>query len=126
MNMPFYDGATPGIVYDFTTGQGFGDYISLPEQDPSRRRRQEVLDKAADAVLTDRNVAYGNPEDNFADTADLWSAYLGVEIDATDVASLMILLKLARVRTSPAKMDHWTDMAGYAACGAAAAEAEDV
>lgn len=86
-------------------------------------RRKEVLDEAAKCVLSDRNKDYGSPEDNFRTTAQIWNAYLqarGFEItlEPVDVANLMIGLKLARTATSPAKADHYVDMAGYAACGA--------
>jgi hypothetical protein len=97
----------------------------------SQEARRAVLDQAAEAILSDRNEAYGPPEDNFRDTAELWSAYLrvskGVEIELTalDVANIMILLKMARLNTSPTKLDHYVDMAGYAGCGAAAAGAHE-
>jgi hypothetical protein len=29
----------------------------------------------------------------------------------------MICVKLSRIKTSPDNLDHWHDMAGYAACG---------
>lgn len=80
--------------------------------------RQEILDEAARIVSTDRNQDYGDPEDNFRMIGNLWSAYLGgTTILPHDVAVMMILMKVARVTTSPSKPDHWVDMAGYAACG---------
>ena len=97
----------------------------------SRAAREAVLEQAGQAVLSDRHEEYGPPEYNFADTALLWSAYLksayGVKLELTalDVANIMILLKMARLNTSPEKLDHYVDMAGYAACGAAAAGASD-
>ena len=80
--------------------------------------RKECLDHAAKAVLTDRNAAYGEPEDCFGLIAALWSRYTGCDISTADVAAMMILLKVARVRNGKAKDDSWVDMAGYAACGA--------
>ena len=47
----------------------------------------------------------------------MWSAYLGVDIEQHDVAAMMALLKVSRIRWSPTKRDHWQDLAGYAACG---------
>ena len=81
--------------------------------------RQRVLALALDAVTRDRNADYGEPEDNFADIARLWNAYKGpgIPFSPTDVAVLMILVKIARISTSPMKEDHWVDIAGYAACG---------
>ena len=91
--------------------------------------RQETLDAASQCVLSDRNKDYGSPEDNFRTTAVMWQAYLQasgrpVTLEPHDVAAMMALLKLARIATSPAKADHWVDMAGYAACGAECATRE--
>ena len=80
--------------------------------------RQEILAEAALIVATDRNTDYGDPEDNFLQIAALWEAYTATSFTATDVAVMMILMKVARVTTSPGKRDHWVDIAGYAACGA--------
>lgn len=90
-----------------------------------RMNRKELLDAAANAVLRDRNQTYGTPEDNFATTAQIMTAYLngrhllaeGRRLEAYDVASLMVALKLARLCTSPGNEDTWVDIAGYAATG---------
>lgn len=79
--------------------------------------RSDVLAEAERIVNGDRDQQYGSPEDNFALIAKLWSDYLEVEIKPHDVAALMMLLKVARVRREPTKRDHWVDIAGYAACG---------
>ena len=79
--------------------------------------RDEILDAAKKCVVGDREQDYGRPERNFKTIADLWSVYLGVTIDAVDVAALLALLKLARIRSGHAKADNWIDLAGYAACG---------
>jgi len=84
--------------------------------------RESILYEAAELITGDRNKTYGSPTQNFQDTARIWTASLrhklkdGVELDATDVAKLMIGLKLARITAQP-KRDNWTDIAGYAACG---------
>lgn len=85
-------------------------------------QRRDVLDTANEAVNKDRNNDYGDPEDNFKDIAALWNAYAYMfDTDEgwnrTDVAVMMILVKIARCKTSPTVMDHWADIAGYAACG---------
>lgn len=36
---------------------------------------------------------------------------------ASDVANMMILLKIARGANGKPKEDNWIDIAGYAACG---------
>lgn len=81
--------------------------------------RKEILDTAIKTVCEDRQDSYGKPEDNFAIIADLWSGYLGgVMLKAEDVAVMMILLKIARIRTGKYKPDNFIDIAGYAACAA--------
>jgi hypothetical protein len=50
---------------------------------------------------------------------------MGSRVDsftAVDVANLMVLTKVARAKTSPHKLDHYIDIAGYAICGHACVE----
>ena len=79
--------------------------------------RSVILKGADEAVNGDRNAQYGDPRQDFIRTAGMWSAYLGVEVLAHDVAAMMALLKVSRIRWSPNKQDSWMDLAGYAACG---------
>lgn len=98
------------------SGNGGGHVsVSTPRSDHTR---EIVLETAASLVMGDRNKDYAGPKENFAQTADLWSAYLNMKVSAHDVGVLMILVKVARLSTSPGKLDHWIDIAGYAACGA--------
>jgi len=39
-----------------------------------------------------------------------------------DVALMMALLKIARLKGNPIHGDSWVDLAGYAACGAESSE----
>ncbi len=80
--------------------------------------RKECLDAAAGCVLKDRNASYGGPEDNFGRIARLWTAYTGTVLDGIDVAMMMALLKVARIRNNKGYEDGYIDLAGYAACGA--------
>ena len=80
--------------------------------------RAETLDKAKQCVCGQRENEYGSPEDNFKAIAKLWSAYKNVDFSANDVAMMMALLKIARIRTGTATEDSFVDLAGYAACGA--------
>lgn len=79
--------------------------------------RKECLDTASTITASDRQNDYGTPENNFQVIAELWSAYKRIDFTATDVAVLLALLKIARIKTSPQKEDNWVDLAGYAACG---------
>lgn len=79
--------------------------------------RTDLLAEANVLVNGDRNGDYGPPSEDFGRTARMWSAYLGIPVAARDVAALLIMVKLSRLVESPTKRDHWTDIAGYAACG---------
>lgn len=79
--------------------------------------RQEILDKAIDCVSGQRVTDYGKPEDNFERIAKLWNAYLGSDVVASkDVAIMMALLKIARIKGGNGAEDSFVDLAGYAAC----------
>lgn len=79
--------------------------------------RERVLNDALELIVGDRNQSYNDPIENFSQIASLWSTYLGIEVEPHDVAVLNILQKVSRMMTSPERMDHWTDIAGYAGCG---------
>lgn len=78
--------------------------------------RSECLDTAKEIVCKDREGTYGKPENNFKLIADLWSVYKGETFTAEDVATMMILLKIARISAGKYKSDNYIDIAGYAAC----------
>lgn len=93
--------------------------------------RAELLTAALDAV-NKRPKAYGPPEQNFERIAGLWNEYAfgkygGEEFlfNAVDVACMMVLMKVARLEETPDHIDSWTDIAGYAACGAEVCGATD-
>ena len=73
-------------------------------------------------VCTDREKQYGSPENNFKIIAALWTIYTGHAIFAHDVAIMMALLKVARIKSGHNKADNYIDMAGYAACAAELAD----
>lgn len=79
--------------------------------------RAEILDTARQIVTQDRNVAHGEPEDTFGLIAAYWSSHLDVTITSADVAVLMTLFKLARLKANPGNLENWTDGCGYLACG---------
>lgn len=80
-------------------------------------KRDEILRAAEQCVCRERQDEYGGPENNFNRIAALWTAYLEVPVRPHDVACMMALLKIARIRTGAGKDDNWIDLAGYAACG---------
>ena len=79
--------------------------------------REEILSKAKECVCGQREQDYGSPEHNFQLIADLWTDYLGRLISTTDVAMMMALLKIARIKNGGGTGDSFVDLAGYAACG---------
>lgn len=82
--------------------------------------RPEILDKAKECVCGQREQDYGSPENNFARIADLWNAYMrdtDVVFTPVDVAMMLGLLKIARIKTGTGTADSFVDLAGYAACG---------
>ena len=79
--------------------------------------RKDILAEAERCVCGQREQDYGSPEDNFSTIANLWGDYKGVAFTPLDVAMMMALLKIARIRTGKATDDCFVDLAGYAACG---------
>lgn len=78
-------------------------------------KRAEILDTAKSCVCGEREQDYGTPENNFALIGKLWEAYMGVPFSPKDVAMMMALLKVARIKTGKSA-DSFVDLAGYAAC----------
>ena len=79
--------------------------------------KNDILDKAKTIINGERQGTYGNAEDNFASIAAFWSTYLNTPIDSTDVANMMILMKVARNSSGVDKDDNYIDICGYAALG---------
>ena len=90
-----------------------------PTETPAAEKtvsRADILDRAKAIVTGEREKQYGKPEDNFAIVAGLWSAYTGYKFSPIDVAMMMVLLKVARIKTGVGTVDSFVDLAGYAAC----------
>lgn len=81
-------------------------------------KRAEVLQQAEKCVCGKREQDYGSPENNFTLIAMLWSVYTGNTYTAEDVAMMMALLKVARIKSGTGTADSFVDLAGYAACAA--------
>ena len=79
--------------------------------------REETLDTAKKCVMGDREQDYGTPESKFATIASFWSDYLDMDISAQQVADMMILMKISRIKNGGGTGDSYVDIAGYAACG---------
>ena len=77
--------------------------------------RSEILDTAKEYVTKDRAATHGDAERNFGLIAAYWSAHLNRNISPHDVAVMMTLMKLARMKSNPAHVDSAIDAAGYSA-----------
>lgn len=105
IGMPKHEAAT-GPGRSFPSGH---TAATSPPEPPQR----DVLTEAAEVINGDREQEYGDARENFARIAGMWSAYLGIEVTAHDVANLMITLKVARGRRGYHR-DSYVDIPGYA------------
>jgi len=82
-------------------------------------KRAEILDTAKQYVTKDRDATHGDMEDNFDSIAELWQIYFNNEWDftSTDVAVMMTLSKIARLKSNKSNPDNCIDACGYMACG---------
>ena len=75
------------------------------------------MDKV-EQVLDERRNAYGRADESFGRIAVLWSDVLGYTVTPQQVASCMIMLKVARLlestRDGPHDEDSILDIQGYA------------
>lgn len=78
----------------------------------SKKVNSQAADEAIHLVNHDRGDDYGNFDDNMNSTARLWSARLGIDITGDEVAQLMVLFKIDRMRYSY-KQDNYVDAIGY-------------
>ena len=80
--------------------------------------RGDILDTAKQYITKDRAEEHGDLASNFSTIAAYWSTHLNTSVSATDVAVMMNLVKIARIKSNPTNMDNWIDGCGYLACGA--------
>lgn len=80
-------------------------------------KRADILHTAEKCVCGQREQDYGSPENNFEIIAGFWTVYKGVPFTPNDVAMMMALLKVARIKSGGGTADSFVDLAGYAACG---------
>lgn len=76
--------------------------------------KMNIAQQAVDIVYGDREKTHGDPARNLKLIAELWESYLGRAISPEDVCSMMILLKVARLKTGRSHDDNLVDIAGYA------------
>jgi len=93
--------------------------------DPNAWTRTGILNQAEQYVTKDRAATHGNMEDNFREIAELWTQYTERTFSSLDVAVMMTLLKIARLKSNPDNADNWIDACGYLACGGELATQKD-
>ena len=79
------------------------------------RIAKNFCDSAGELIIGDRGNSHGDAKTNFQTIADLWSTYLDVKISASQVPRMMVLLKMARVKSGQFNQDDYVDMCGYSA-----------
>ncbi len=63
-------------------------------------------------VDEDRKSTYGDYDENLTRIAEMWSGYTGTEINAMDVALMMVLVKISRSKAGYAR-DNAVDGVAY-------------
>jgi len=112
-------GASYNYVWKLKNNKYIADCIDKEEvvESPKKVQRADILDIAKEYVTKDRANTHGDMENNFRTIAAMWSVYLGYNVSPEDVATMMTLLKVARIKSNPSNMDNWVDACGYMACG---------
>lgn len=81
----------------------------------ARKLRAEDVLRTALSVIEQREQQHGEKRHVFDQTRRLWTAYLGIPINAEQVAMMMVLLKIARSQNGAFNTDDFVDAVGYAA-----------
>jgi hypothetical protein len=71
--------------------------------------RFSVLNEAIQLTGGDRLEDYGDPVETHQRIADMFNAATGHRVTAQQVAIMHVCTKLARIATSPEKMDSYVD-----------------
>lgn len=82
------------------------------------KKRQRVLQNAADLIDGDRARDYGDALEMHKRIAAGWQEILGVKVSAHEVALCMAWLKISRLVEKPDHQDSYVDAAAYIAIGA--------
>jgi hypothetical protein len=103
-----------GVEFTITAGGGSGGVCG---------EKKKAIDEAKEVIYGDREKTYGAPSKNLLNIAALWENYLyarglldvnGHGLQATDVAIMQVLLKVAR-HANKYKRDNIVDGIGYLA-----------
>ena len=89
----------------------------MRENTTTLKDRDFFVSKAGELISGQRAKDYGDAADSFGRVALIWSAVLGTNVTAEQVAACMVGLKLARLSNEMSHEDSWIDIIGYAALG---------
>lgn len=98
----------------------------------------QTLQTALELTGGDRAKTHGDKKQNHQNIADLWTAYFKqngsiigdgatltvIQFSAHDVAVMMCLLKIARLKSGVHNPDNYVDLAGYAGIAAECADGQ--
>ena len=87
----------------------------------TKSTQERLMTEALAIINSERQTAYGKPEDNFARIGYLWTAYLKAAgytdcIGPVAVCHMLDLVKLARLIETPDHEDSLRDRFGYNGC----------
>ena len=120
---------TPESIWR-NTDNGAGEWNAAEEVPPEpKSTREAMLNTAKVLTCGDRNKSYGPPEENLANIASLWEAYINtnqrcfrreengwkVKLTSEDAAWLLSLTKMARSFQPGFHFDNYVDAAAYSA-----------
>lgn len=83
--------------------------LSERQLTPSRSLRAKRVVK----ILRERGRQYGDVGSSFSGIAKMWGAYLDLDLSASDVAMMMLLLKVSRAKRGKVSTDTVDDIIGY-------------
>lgn len=91
----------------------------METDDNTEVTNESILQEANRIINGERAQTYGDAQKSFGQIADLWGVYLNrvypdVNIDAIDVANMMILMKISCAQNGFHR-DSYVDIIGYAA-----------
>lgn len=77
------------------------------------RTSPQMLFDSATELLFKRGIEYGHYDDNLNRISIAVSAYLGIEVKPSQIANIMVLVKVMRSVESPRKLDNYIDAIAY-------------
>lgn len=92
-------------------------YIHLNRKDSAVESFGTSCLEQAKSIISGKRNTHGTPERCFENISGLWSEYLERDISPHDVAIMMVLFKIGRIKSGKVEYnaDNYIDACGYAA-----------